>query len=98
MPVPLEMSAIIPCAPEGGCRKTAGMRSANRNRVRRSFCECCREGPAHTPCTDNDNLFHDSPPWPRCVAPFPEQGTTTIFPICCCVQFSRYTPCTTRPL
>src|SRR6266436_57660 len=40
------------------------MRSADRNRVRRSFCECCRKGPAHTPCADNDNLFHASPSWP----------------------------------
>src|SRR4029077_16429632 len=32
--------------------------------MRRSFHECCREGPAHTSCADNDNLFHASPSWP----------------------------------
>jgi hypothetical protein len=48
---------------EGGCRRAACTRSADRNRVRRSFGECCREGPAHTPCADNDNLLHASPPW-----------------------------------
>src|SRR5260370_1459982 len=47
---------------DGGCRRTARMRSTDRNRVRRSFCECCREGPVHAPCSDNDNLFHASPP------------------------------------
>src|SRR6202007_2010933 len=50
------------------------MRSADRNRVRRPFRECCRKGPAHTPRADNENLFHASPPWPRCVAPFPGSG------------------------
>jgi nitrogen regulatory protein P-II 1 len=42
--------------------------------VRRSFGECCRKGPARTPRADNENLFHASPPWHRCVAPFPGSG------------------------
>jgi hypothetical protein len=59
---------------EGGCRRAIRMRSADRHRVRCSFGECCREGPAHTPCADNGDLFHASSPWPRCVAPFPGSG------------------------
>ena len=42
---------------EGGCRSAAGMRSADRNRVRRSFGESCRKGSAHAPRADNDNPF-----------------------------------------
>src|SRR4029077_4692640 len=49
---------------EGDGRRTARIRSAHLNHMRRSFHECCREGPAHTSCADNDNLFHASPSWP----------------------------------
>src|SRR3979411_2361004 len=51
-----------PLTARGACRRTALMRSTDRNRVRRSFCECCREVPVHAPCADNDNPFHASPP------------------------------------
>lgn len=50
---------------EGGCPRAACMRFADRNLVRRSFDECCCEGAAHTPCADNDNLFHASPHWSK---------------------------------
>jgi hypothetical protein len=50
---------------EGICRRAARMRSADRNRVRRSFGECRRKGSAQAPRADNDNLFHASPPWSK---------------------------------
>ena len=74
---------------EGGCRRTAACDSANRNRVRRSLCECRREGSAHTPCADNDVFFTLLL---LCLAlrRSRDQGTTTIFPSTRPAQSNRY--------